>query len=346
MLDKVKLAEIVEQNRYLWVNTSVGNGGQAALHGLFASLHQIFRHIEPSAHAVLFVLMPVRSSGPRRSLGTFVDVTLPVLAQQVRGGDVIEVLANGLFRVYHPSRVHPQSLSRSAVLYQYQQRSEYLWAGGKKNKIDKPDSAYDSIFSVPAFSDLREAIEFYRTRLARCSSCKILAEIWHDKHRVFLRAKPESCMRDSLWQHLHGTLRGDCEVRPEQVMDESHPVDIKVTWWCANRLALIEIKWLGDSRPHNGHHGTRYRDSRAKEGAKQLAEYLDANQVHAPRHVTRGTLVVFDARRAKVGTMSKKLARADGFAYEHSEIAYNPAYHTARKDFDEPIRIFLEPICR
>lgn len=346
MLDQIKLAKVVEKSKYLWAKSSIGTGGQAALHELFTSLHRIFRYIEPGAHGLLFVLMPVGAGGSRRSLGSFVDVTLPVLAQQVRGGDVLEVLPSGLLRVYHPIQVNPKTLSRRGILYEYQQRSEYLWAGGQKNEIEKLDAAYDSLFSVPAFSDLRDAIDFYKTRLARHSSCKILADIWHDKHRIFLKAKPESCMRDSLTQHLNGTLRGDCEVRPEQVVDESHPVDIKVTWFCANRLALIEIKWLGDSRPHNGHCGTRYRDARAKEGAKQLADYLDANQVHAPGHVTRGTLVVFDARRAKLGHKLRKLGIADGLAYAHREIAYSPAYHKTRKDFEEPIRMFLEPICR
>lgn len=346
MLDRVKLAAIVEKSSYLWANNAIGAGGQTALHDLFAALRRIFRYVEPSAHEVLFVLMPVAPDGPRGSLGPFVDVTLPVLAQQVRDGDVLEVLPNGRLRVYHPAKVNPKTLSHRAVLYEYRQRSEYLWGGGQKNEIDKVDPAYDSLFSVPAFSDLREAIDYYKTRLARRSSCKILDEIWHDKHRVFLKAKPESRMRDSLTQYLKGTLRGDYEVRPEQVVDESHPVDIKVTWFCANRLALIEIKWMGDCRPHNGHPGTKYRDARAKKGAKQLAEYLDANQVHAPVHVTRGTLVVFDARRARIGRRSRKLDKADGFAYEHREIVYSPAYHKTRKDFEEPIRLFLEPKCR
>jgi hypothetical protein len=346
MIDRAKLDDIIAKSRYLWVRKSIGPGGQAALHDLFGELHHIFGLIEPSAYNSLFVLMPVGPSIPRRSLGMFVDVTLGVLAQQVRDGDVMEVLANGLLRVYHPAQVKQAALSRHAILYEYNQRSEYLWAGGSRSAIEKLDPAYDSLFSVPAFSELREAIEYYRTRMARQSSCKILARIWDDERRMFLKAKPESCMRDSLTQHLFGTLRGECEVRPEQIVDESHPVDIKVTWCFTNRLALIEIKWLGDSRRGDGRRATAYRDRRAREGAKQLAEYLDKNKVHAPGHVTRGTLVVFDARRKRIRCKQGEPSRADGLAYAHEEITYSPAYHRTRNDFEEPIRIFLEPVCQ
>ena len=345
MIDRAKLAEIVEQSRYLWVQDSIGNGGQEALHKLFAGLKRIFRYIEPGAYKALFVLMPVGRVFSRLSLGNFTDITYDALVQQVCDGDVIELLNSGLLRIYHHALIKPAELSRHCIVYEYKQRSEYLLAGGKRNEIEKLDSTYDSLFSVPAFSELRDAIEYYKTRLARRSSCRILNDIWDDKYRIFLKAKPESCMRDSLTQHLHGTLRGDCEVRPEQVVDDSHPVDIKVTWFCANRLALIEIKWLGDSRSDDGHRVTKYRDSRARKGAKQLADYLDANLVHAPSHVTRGTLVVFDARRKGVRCSSGKPSRVEAFAYADKEITYSPEYHKIRNDFEEPIRMFLEPTC-
>ncbi len=175
--------------------------------------------------------------------------------------------------------------------------------------------------------------------------CKILSRIWADESRLFLLAKPEATMRDSLTQHLMGTLRGDVEVRPEQVVDETRPVDIKVTWFCVNRLSLIEIKWLGDSKNKDGSVATRYRDARAKKGAKQLAEYLDANRAHAPAHVTRGILVVLDARRRGLKKNIVLITPEDGMAFADEEIDYNPAYHNIRTDFDVPMRMFLEPKC-
>ena len=151
-------------------------------------------------------------------------------------------------------------------------------------------------------------------------------------------------MRDSLTQFLKVCLRGDVEVRPEQIVDETHPADIKVTWFMSNRLAFIEIKWLGAAKA-TAKTLTRYSAARARVGAKQLAEYLDANATQAPTHQTRGFLVVLDGRRANVKTSTRRLTYDNGFKYERKEILYSPRYEKVRNDFEIPIRMFMEPIC-
>src|SRR5207248_846259 len=118
-------------------------------------------------------------------------------------------------------------------------------------------------------SELGDALEHYRTKMVRESSCKILSKAWADEQRIFVKNAQEWVMRDSLTQFLKCHLRGNFEVRPEQVVDESHPVDIKVTWWGTNSLAIIEIKWLGTPKYDDGRLGTQYSDARAREGAKQ-----------------------------------------------------------------------------
>jgi hypothetical protein len=151
-------------------------------------------------------------------------------------------------------------------------------------------------------------------------------------------------MRRSLFKYLYDVLSGDAEIRPEQIVDESHPVDIKVTWTFANRLALIEIKWIGDSRQPDGSSATSYRDARARSGAKQLAEYLDANRQLTPTHHTKGYLVVFDARRAGLGEGVDIVSREQGLQFERQEVEYDPEYHKERRDFAKPLRFFVEPI--
>lgn len=149
-------------------------------------------------------------------------------------------------------------------------------------------------------------------------------------------------MRQSLHQFLRDAFP-DAEVRPEQVVDESHPVDIKVTWADTTHRAIIEIKWVGDSVDEQGHPTTTYRDARARAGAKQLSDYLDGDAETAARLRTRGYLVVFDARRRGLTAGQSTISAADGLHYRDKEFVYDPEYHTTRSDFALPVRMFAEP---
>ncbi len=128
-------------------------------------------------------------------------------------------------------------------------------------------------------------------------------------------------------------------------MDESHPVDIKVTWTLTNRLAIIEIKWLGKSRSKSGKL-VKYADARANEGARQLADYLDWNRTQTLDRQTKGYLVVIDARRRGLTEKSTFVNHKNGMHYYDIEIVFKPAFHEKRTDFEKPIRMFAEPICR
>ena len=177
------------------------------------------------------------------------------------------------------------------------------------------------------------------------SSCPTFNNVWHDEKRIYFKHAQEHIIRKSLTQYLKTTFRGDCEVRAEQNMDESHPVDIKITWSFSQRLALIEIKWLGT--PCDGLKvGKPYSEHRARDGAKQLSDYLDSNRNQSPYHITRGYLVVIDGRRRGINQhVTHQVNRENAFYFESKEISYNPKYHELRNDFEEPIRMFAEPLC-
>jgi hypothetical protein len=240
----------------------------------------------------------------------------------------------------------PASLAHESVVYTYENRVERFYAKNEVSKVMNPAQGYASIFAVPTFDKLQTALGEYRLNQARKSSCKILSTSWKSpSRRIFFRNSPESIMRDSLTQFLKICLRGDAEVRPEQNVDETHPADIKVTWFMSNRLAFIEIKWLGASKT-SATKLTRYTASRAREGAKQLADYLDANATQAPTHQTRGYLIVLDGRRAKLKPSTTKINHQNGFRFENQEIPYSPKYHQTRTDFEMPIRMFMEPVCQ
>lgn len=154
------------------------------------------------------------------------------------------------------------------------------------------DSATCSIFSYPVYKELDEAICAYDRTLARNSVCCILERVWTDNKRKEFCEKPEHFMRDSLWLYLKSVLRNHT-VKREQNVDETHPVDIKIIWPIISNVALIEVKWLGNSGK------TQYRDARANEGAKQLIHYLYSSCSEEPDKNFIGYLAVFDGRRSK-----------------------------------------------
>ena len=158
------------------------------------------------------------------------------------------------------------------------------------------------------YLELDEAMDYYNTRYVRDSSCAVLSQIWTDEAKREFVQKPEHFMRDSLWQCLQNILRNHT-VKREQIVDATHPVDIKVTWPAINNVALIEVKWLGDSGQ------TQYRDARANEGAKQLIDYLASSVQEEPDKHFVGYLTVFDGRRGKTSNQ-----------YERQEINYRSEY--------------------
>jgi len=208
-------------------------------------------------------------------------------------------------------------------------------------------SGTDSCFAISTYKELDEALLHYKTSVARHAECQHVKTAMYSNDRIFFKPHPEHLLRDSLVYFLKIRLRGEgLEVRPEQNVDTSHPVDVKVIWGFTNHIALIEVKWLGKSLdPDTITFSSIYTESRARDGAKQLADYLDANKVQVPNHTTMGYLVVFDLRRWNTNEATTQIACTNGFRYHDNEIEYNPQYHRIRTDFADPIRMFITPQC-
>lgn len=270
------------------------------------------------------------------------DNLTPLEGEQI----VIEVKLNGDLQYSIDFIFDINENRNTAIIYKFTKETETEMIFGKTS--DKklpfiPDS--DSYFAIQTYKDLDLALEDYNTKVARHSECGYLNNIWADPNKIFFKPKPEHTLRNSLTYFLKIRLR-NTEVRPEQIVDESHPVDIKVTWTLASHLALIEIKWLGKSletTPMKKITQT-YTDSRALEGAKQLAEYLDANLIQSPVKTTKGYLVIFDARRWNCNKDTTAVSNADGLRYMNETITYDPDYHLIRSDFAKPVKFFMQPI--
>jgi len=322
-----------------------------AIFQVMVTVQELYRHVDLERISGEVLVYKVVS--PPANLGSAPDVSRPVdfasLANQNIDSLCFEIEADGRPHARSLGSTTREEIARTAVVYHCAGWQEEFLAGDKRKEVLRLDTSTRSQFSVPTFGTVREALQHFARDNVRESTCYIFRGIWHDQNRLFLKAGPESLMRDSLTQFLRNRLGADHDVLPEQNVNEKNPVDIRVQPRLRNnRLMIIEIKWIGDSVAADGHVTARHRDSRAQEGATQLAEYLDEQRQSAPSHVIQGYYVIIDARRRNLpstATAGVTIARADGFHFEAQEIAFATAPHTTRQDFDEPFRMFASPIC-
>jgi hypothetical protein len=346
MIDLALMKQIYQSHFLSSITREYGEAGTIVLREIMEELHTIYRYFPPENivnSLIIFKLFDQHNL----QLGQPHDIVTKreMLSQSLASVEALQLLNNGKIALWQSLPAAIEKLADYGIVYEYNDCQEWFYAKKDKNFIPKLDTEYASMFAIPTFSNLREALLSYNAKMARYSSCKILSEIWYDKNRIFVKNAQEKVMRNSLTQFLKCSLRGDVEVRPEQNVDESHPVDIKVTWRPNNNLALLEIKWLGKSIKENGDPGTEYSAKRARDGATQLAEYLDWNITQAPLCISRGYLIVFDFRRKASSVGMTSVDRAAGLHYLNREIDYSPHYHKCRTDFDPPLRFFIEPIC-
>ncbi|HEY3801980.1 MAG TPA: hypothetical protein VGL61_05205 [Kofleriaceae bacterium] len=340
-VDMDALRELVSQAYVKSVFDAYGDRGTRALRPLLQGVKNIYTVVEPRGFSGRFVVFtsldPTADIYGRATAVECLDVS--AVAREATAPGVVEVAWNGRYYVWKAD-CDPQLLIGEAIVYAYANNVEVIYARDAMVTIPPVLGAMTSAFAVPAFADLESALEHYRTKLARECTCRILHESWRDDRRLMFVAGPEVVMRRSLYQFLNSVIRG-AEVRPEQIVDETHPVDLKVTWDMARRVALIEIKWLGDSY-NDGNDPVAHRDARANSGAKQLADYLNANQNMVPDHVSRGYLVIIDGRRRGLGPDGELKANGNAAHFRDVEIVFAPKYHEQRTDFATPIRMFVE----
>lgn len=345
------IKEIVQQLYVSKIKNFYGDEGIAALRSVLETIHAVFRSIEPEViRGTVVVFKNVKGVAPGLDAWKcLTDLTYSVQECPIASETYLnlQVCSNGIIK-YSKAELNLAELSEVAVVYLYKDKTEGFLIQGKFEPIPNPYRPYASVFSVPTYSVLRDALEDYRRRVIKTSrGCQVFGSTWHQGAggpRLFFIRKPEAKIRQSLSYFLDSVLRG-AEVAPEQNVDETRPVDIKVTWMCSNRLALIEIKWLGKSVDESGELKTEYTESRANDGARQLVDYIDTNYRNTPIHNRRGYLVVVDARRRGLQVGAKSISKRGGLWYQDRDITFTPDYHAIRTDFEEPMRMFAEPIC-
>jgi hypothetical protein len=345
-LIKIDLDKLRELNENLYTSATrkaFGDDGLQALQQLVAGIIKIYRRLDPSLRSNPLVLFADAAASPATVAGAPRRVhSIANLTHELDGACMARVNADGSLDVYVLDLATLASLSQSAVVYRHNQSVETFVIERNEYRLINPVVGFGSVFCRPTFDDLGRALDSYRVKSAAYSSCEILKSAWHEPSRWFLKLKPEHIMRKSLVQYLSNVLE-DAEVRPEQNVDESHPVDIKVSFSLTDQRAIIEIKWLGDSVDATGKLTTNYSQARAIAGAQQLAEYMDSSHEWGPGLKTRGYLVVFDARRKGLSQGVAKLAPNDALHFKDKEISYSPDHSVIRTDFAAPVRMYMFP---
>ncbi len=337
------MRQIVESLHLAGIERNYGQIGIDSFKRIVEAISELYQRFDPALRErQLLVFAPTDETSAGVLAGSTV-LRIESIDHEFASCDVIQVLVDGRVALSTNTTVDAITLSQQGVVYAFNLGREQIYAKGESYLLMNPLPAlHASVFSRPTYRSLEEALEIYRVRIARDTSCIILMGIWDSENRICFKKKPEATMRQSLYQFLNGHLQ-DAEVRPEQNNDESHPVDVKVSWLFSIQRAIIEIKWLGDSRDC-GAISTSYRPGRANEGASQLASYLDQSRVWGANVRTRGYLVVFDGRRRNVSGATQALNEADGIHYRDQEIVYDPDFSQTRSDFASPVRFFMNPI--
>jgi|GEM_PF-986853 len=288
----------------------------------------------------IFLCLAKSGSAPRGTLIT----DLGVYAGQSIDSMVFELHRNG--RVYELANEEfdPTSESVDAHVYEYSKGRDIFWIDGNCHIVPATDPNSDSQFCGRTFFDLSSALDEYARLYALPCKCPVLQSAWHTEARLFFKPKPEATLRNSLKHFLDVRLAAGYEVRAEQNMDGTHPVDIKVSKQLQPRLMIIEIKWLGDSiSPSGGASNISHRDQKAIDGAHQLASYLDANKIEAPNITSVGYYVIFDGRRKGLSLNKMDYKTEDLLYYEHIEVDFQNAEVLKRSDFVQPLRMFIRP---
>ncbi len=348
MIDYERLQNLAQSLAVPTAVRSFPDGGDTSIRAVYQTCRQVFRVIDPSqlGGPVVIFSRVHQDVEEQPNIGTPV-VDVNGLTQYVETGFTVEVdsSTNALRLWVREPPMDVWELSKSGVVFQHNHGSERFLISQEEVSLPRLFAGEQSIFSAPHFADLADALAYYSYPIVRNSECPILETVWHDKNRLFLVEKPEAKIQRSLQNFLHFTLRSDAEVMREQNVDASHPVDIRVTFHFSNRVALIEVKWLGKSKHSDGSQATEFTAKRAVHGAHQLACYLDRFAGSSPSAAARGYLVVLDARRKGLTDETTTTNHENGMYFAHQEIEFEPRYEVERNDFNAPFRMFAEPIC-
>lgn len=243
--------------------------------------------------------------------------------------------------------------NENLLIYKFESNREFFFANKKEFEIT--EQPLGSKFSNE-FCELNKFLNQYAISKVRHSSCPIFNKSWNDEKRIFFKSGgkdiPESYMQKSIKNFIDdirifkGEI-GQYEANREHILGAKKPVDILIKWEKSNRIAIIEIKWLGKSMNNKGKITSKHDNSRANEGYKQLKEYYELIKTDNPTKIIKCFLVVFDGRRWQSNETTTSISYANGMHYAEKELEIedDKKYWIIFPNIEIPIRMFVEPIC-
>jgi hypothetical protein len=363
-----KVIEEISDFFVIKVFAAAGNNPESlkALSTIAKSLREVFRFFEPSFFSGKLYVFKRFDDQPvfDRTKGVLLFDKNPLL-EKFEGNLFIQVFSNGQSFYWEDQDAALLATDTDLLTYFFEANQEYFLVSGQQ--IEFTQYPYGSMFA-PQFYFLDKAFQEFRAEKIRHSSCPLFRQAWrrtkktdgtneYDDNRVLFQGGgrgsglPEKYMQASLENFLKSdpNFRGiEMEVNREFNVegDRPKPVDFRVTWLEANRIALIEVKWTGDS-VSAAETLTTHRDRRVNDGLHQLKGYWDSARQDFPQKLIKAFLLVIDGRRNGVTKDSVEVSFEDGFYYRDAEfeIEDNRRYFEEIKGFEPPVRMFAEPKC-
>jgi hypothetical protein len=265
---------------------------------------------------------------------------------------VIQLFNDGHILMWEDVNMDAIFNGENNIIYQFESDKEKFFV--KNKEIDITIHTFGSRYS-DEFVELELQLNNYHLYKIKYSSCPIFNESWNSEKRILFKGGgtdiPEIYMQKSLQNFLKdlnifkGEI-GQFEPTREHNLDARRPVDIIVRWEKSNRIALIEIKWMGKS-VHNGQIKSNHSNNRVNKGFEQLKEYFDLAKRDYPNKLIKCYLVVIDARRWRTNARITTISFRSGMHYSGKDIELDDdkKYHLIYKNIHKPIRMFVEPIC-
>lgn len=326
------------------------------------SLKDIYRYFEPSFFDGDFYLCKNLNDDVCLTENTFeLLYDKSILLNKTSGIIVIQAFDDES-KMYFSEKQDIKDLiekQNDTLIYHYKNNKEFIYANGETIDL----TIYNSGSQFAAyFTELVKVLNNYAVKKIRHNSCSHFSKSWSDtnENRLFFRGGgsgnniPEKFMQESLYEFLDSNFTRGISMESSREFNvvgdysKPKPVDIKINWREANRIALVEVKFMGTvKKDADGEIYNRF-DERANQGIYELkTKYHDPIRSDLPTTIIKSYLVVIDGRRNNLSKTQTTINTADGMYYKDLEIIIDDDknFHETIQGFEKPIRMFVEPIC-
>jgi len=357
MFDKEEIVRNLSNHYIYQVMKAFGNVDPAstALQIIATSVKEIFRYFEPSFFSGHFLVCKNFDDTPclDEAKGSLL-YDKNILLKRTKGLLIIQVFNSGKMVLWEEADPAELLSQHDVLIYSFRENKETFYANGVE--IDATIYNTGSRFATQ-FNDLVEALGHYaRTKVLK-STCKHFTDSWSDGNRLFFQGGgsgsniPEKFMQLSLYEFLSAHfVRGismDSSREYNAVGDFSKPkpVDVKISWREANRVALIEVKFVGTIKKNADGTIYEYTTAKTNAGLIQLKGYHDAISGDLPTTIIKSYLVAIDGRRNGLSENQVIISEADGMHFKDEPLEVAEGSQFDVQGFEGIVRMFAEPIC-